>query len=114
MLVRSPYFPGHSDVYERKKGRHGMTRSLAFRNILLTLSLLCLTRFSYGQGDTARLQGTITDPQNAAVAGASVTVTSTDTDRTISATTNDLGYYAVSALPAGHYRGAVTLKGMKK
>ncbi len=91
-----------------------MTRSLAFRSILLTLLLLSLTRFGYGQGDTARLQGTITDPQNVAVAAASVTVTSTDTGRTVSATTNELGYYTVSALPAGHYRVEVTLEGFKK
>jgi hypothetical protein len=91
-----------------------MTRSLPFRIVLLSLSLFCLMRLAYAQGDTARLQGTITDMQNAAVGGANLTVTSTSTGRTVSATTNELGYYTISALPAGHYRVEVTLKGFKK
>ena len=91
-----------------------MTRSLPLRSVLLSLFLLCLTPLGYAQGDTARLQGTVTDEQGAAVAGVDLTVTNTNTDRTVSVTTNDLGYYTVSALPAGHYRVEVTLKGFKK
>jgi Carboxypeptidase regulatory-like domain len=91
-----------------------MTRSLPLRSVLLSLFLLCLTALGYAQGDTARLQGTVTDEQGAAVAGVDLTVTNTNTDRTVSVTTNDLGYYTVSALPAGHYRVEVTLKGFKK
>jgi Carboxypeptidase regulatory-like domain/TonB dependent receptor len=90
-----------------------MTRSLRFRIILLSLFLLCLTRLGYAQGDTARLQGTITDAQGAAVEGANLTVTNTGTARTVSVTTNDLGYYTMSALPAGHYRVEVTKQGFK-
>jgi hypothetical protein len=91
-----------------------MTRSLAFRGVLLFLLLVKVACLGYAQGDTARLQGTVTDVQGAAVAGANLTVTSTGTGRTVSVTTNDLGYYTVSALPAGHYRVEVTQKGFKK
>jgi len=80
-----------------------MTRSLAFRSILLTLLLLSLTRFGYGQGDTARLQGTITDPQNVAVAVASVTVTSTDTAGRLAPRQMSLG---ITQYP--HCRRAIT------
>src|SRR4029077_6237608 len=104
MLLRSPSFQGRSEVSKRQKGRHSMTHSLAFRSILLFLFLLRVAYPGYAQGDTARLQGTVTDAQGAAVAGASLTVTNTNTGRTVSVTTNELGYYTVSALPAGHYR----------
>jgi len=91
-----------------------MTRSIAFRSIFLILFLLSTAHRSYSQADTARLQGTITDSQNAAVSGASLTVTSTSNGRTTSVTTNELGYYTVSALPPGHYRVDVTQQGFKK
>jgi len=70
---------------------------------------LCLA-----QSDTARLQGTVTDAQDAGIVGATVTVTNTATGRAISATANDLGFYTVSALPPGHYRVEAGQKGFKK
>jgi len=72
-------------------------------------STLCLA-----QSDTARLQGTVTDAQDAAVAGATVLVTNTATGRAVTATANDLGFYTVSALPPGHYRVETGQKGFKK
>jgi len=79
--------------------------------LLLTFStaLVCLA-----QGDTARLQGTVTDSQGGAVNGATVTITNVDTSRQTTATTNELGYYSVSALPPGNYRVDVSQKGFKK
>src|SRR6267142_2295152 len=72
-------------------------------------STLCLA-----QSDTARLQGTVTDTQDAAVEGATVTVTNTATGRAVTATANDLGFYPVSALPPGHYHVEAGQKGFKK
>jgi hypothetical protein len=77
--------------------------------LVISTATLCLA-----QSDTARLQGTVTDPQGGAVNGATVAVTSTDTGRVSTVTTNDLGYYSVSALPPGNYRVEVTQKGFKK
>jgi hypothetical protein len=79
--------------------------------LLLTFStaLVCLA-----QGDTARLQGTVTDPQGGAVNGATVTITNVDTSRATTATTSELGYYSVSALPPGNYRVDVSQKGFNK
>ena len=76
--------------------------------------ILSTATLSLAQSDTARLSGTITDPQGAAVSGASVTVTSTGTGRQSAVTTNDLGYYSVSALPAGNYHVEISQKGFKK
>jgi Carboxypeptidase regulatory-like domain/TonB dependent receptor len=87
----------------------------AILSAFFVLSLtLCFGIRGIAQSDTARLQGTITDPQGAAINGATVTVTSIETGRATTATTNDLGYYTVSALPPGHYRVEVQQKGFKK
>jgi len=68
----------------------------------------------FGQADTAKLQGTATDPSGAAIVAASVSVTSTGTGFNQTVNTNELGYYTVTALPPGHYRMEVSLKGFKK
>ena len=70
--------------------------------------------WGFAQVDTARLQGTVTDAQDAAVVGATITVTDVGTGRSTSAVTGDSGYYTVPGLPAGHYRVEVTQRGFKK
>jgi protocatechuate 3,4-dioxygenase beta subunit len=77
--------------------------------IFLSTGAVCLA-----QSDTARLQGTVTDPQGNAVSGAAVNVTSTETGRLSTVTTNELGYYTVTALPPGNYRVDIAQKGFKK
>ncbi len=78
------------------------------------LIVLSTAAVSLAQSDTARLQGTVTDPQGNAVSGAAVNVTSVETGRLSTATTSELGYYTVSALPPGHYRVDIAQKGFKK
>jgi Carboxypeptidase regulatory-like domain/TonB dependent receptor len=80
----------------------------------ILLLILSTATVSFAQSDTARLSGTITDPQGAAVSGASVMVTSTETGRQSAVAANDLGYYSVSALPPGNYHVEVLQKGFKK
>jgi len=75
---------------------------------------LLLGATGYAQTETARLQGTITDPSGGVVVGATVTVTNTETGRVATSQTNDRGYYVVPALPAGHYHIDVTQKGFDK
>jgi len=82
--------------------------------VVLFLIFAATAGACFAQNDTARLEGTVTDPQGAAVAGATVTVTNTGTGNPSTATTNALGYYTVTALPPGHYHVEVTLKGFKK
>jgi len=77
--------------------------------IVLSTAAVCLA-----QSDTARLQGTVTDPQGNAVSGAVVNVTSVETGRLSTATTSELGYYTVTALPPGNYRVDIAQKGFKK
>jgi len=81
---------------------------------LLLVTMLGMATSCWAQSDTARLQGTVTDPSGAAVVGAKITVTSTETGRVSTTTSNELGYYAVTALPPGHYTVDVEQKGFKK
>lgn len=68
----------------------------------------------FAQTDTARLQGTVTDPNGAIVVKATVTVTNKGTARVSTAETNDQGYYVVPALPAGQYHVEVAQQGFEK
>ncbi|HTP70346.1 MAG TPA: carboxypeptidase-like regulatory domain-containing protein, partial [Dongiaceae bacterium] len=87
----------------------------SFQRIVLSLLLVAGSSVSlFAQSDTARLQGTITDAQGAAIKGATITVTSKETGRPSTVASNDLGYYSVSALPAGNYHVEVSQKGFKK
>lgn len=79
----------------------------------LFIAMLATAAVALAQSDTARLQGTVTDPSGAAVVGAVVNVTSVETGRLTSVTTNDLGYYTATALPPSNYKVEVSQKGFK-
>ncbi len=68
---------------------------------------------SFGQESRASLAGKVTDPSNASVAGASVTVTSVETGVVQTATTNRAGEWQVQALNPGHYTFEVNATGFK-
>jgi hypothetical protein len=89
-------------------------RARFWRGSVFFLLMLTASLASFAQVDTARLQGTVTDPQGAAAVGATVLITSVQTGRANSTTTNDLGFYSASALPPGRYRIEVTQPGFKK
>lgn len=69
---------------------------------------------AFGQASTATLSGTVVDEQNAAVAGASVSVTSTATGQKRDATTNDSGQFFFSQLVPSEYRLTVEKSGFSK
>lgn len=84
------------------------------KGVTALLLVLSLAQWAYGQTDTARLQGTVTDENDAVIAGATVTVTNTATGREVTVTTNELGYYTVPGLPPGNYKVEVGQNGFKK
>lgn len=73
--------------------------------------LICMigTAAAFGQTTTSTIEGTVTDQNGAVVAGATVKVTGSNTER--SATTGSDGVYRVAALPAGTYTLAVSQTG---
>jgi hypothetical protein len=69
---------------------------------------------AHGQGTSASLTGNVTDPSGAAVAGAMVTVTNTDTNYMQSIKTNSVGTYLVRPLPIGNYTLAIDAAGFAR
>jgi hypothetical protein len=62
----------------------------------------------------AAVQGSVTDPQGGIVVGATVTLTSTETNRTQQTTTGDEGFYRFTGLAPGRYTLAVEAGGFGK
>jgi Carboxypeptidase regulatory-like domain len=63
------------------------------------------------QAATATIEGVVTDPQNAIIPGAKVTVKNVDTGLTREITTDDSGIYRIAALPPGTYQISASGKG---
>ena len=70
------------------------------------VSLLTLLFMASASGQTFRggIQGVVTDPNGAVIAGADVTVANPDTGLTRTAQTDDSGSYLFSELPIGTYQ----------
>lgn len=77
---------------------------------------LCLY-FSLASGawaqSTAQIGGIVTDPSGAAIAGATVTATQTDTALKRTVTTNSTGAYSLPNLPVGPYQLEVSAQGFR-
>jgi hypothetical protein len=80
---------------------------------LLLISLLSLTAFGQ-QTTTGSLNLTVTDPNNAVVAGATVTVTNMETGATRAGESNTSGVVDLPTLTPGNYTVTVEAKGFKR
>ena len=67
----------------------------------------------YGQGVTGRIQGTITDPTGALVAGAKITVTNQGTGYKAEVSSTQAGEYLAANLPPGRYTVTANAQGFK-
>jgi hypothetical protein len=87
-----------------------------FLRLLLVSGLLsaALVISASGQTTNGNIQGTVVDPSDAAVGGATVTARNMDTGLTVAATTTGAGVYALPNLPPGRYEITVEMSGMKK
>jgi hypothetical protein len=73
--------------------------------------ILCLTLMSFSQTFRGAINGSVTDPSGAVVAGASVKATNVGTDVTIESTTTSDGQFAFQDLPLGTYKITVAAAG---
>ncbi len=92
---------------------------MPFRRSLISLSagltmMLALAVIAFAQGTNAALTGTVTDANQAAVPGATVTATNANTGLTFTATTNESGVYNFPSLQPGQYRVSSEKTGFKK
>ncbi|HTQ61773.1 MAG TPA: carboxypeptidase-like regulatory domain-containing protein [Candidatus Solibacter sp.] len=89
-----------------------MSAKLTYRHFLLLFCSIFLVSSAHAQY-RASIQGVITDPQGAAVSGATVTLKNLDTNQTLTATTDDNGIYNFNALPPNRYSLTVEKAGFK-
>ncbi|MCI0391939.1 MAG: TonB-dependent receptor [Acidobacteria bacterium] len=82
-----------------------------FSTMLALLLLLAPASICFGQGATATLTGTVTDPQGAVTPGATVTVSSNALGLKRQTTTNGEGNYTVAQLPPSVYTVKVEAPG---
>src|SRR5580698_660828 len=94
-------------------GNAMMSAQLCLRGILLFVCLALLLSTAHAQY-RAGIQGTILDPDGAAVGAATVTLTSKDTSISKTATSDSSGIYNFLSLAPGHYVIAVEKAGFKK
>src|SRR5215472_15688789 len=88
------------------------------RQIRAILVMLCLVAFMTVQAlaqavNNAQIHGAITDPTGAAIVGAQVTATQTDTGMVRRTVTNSDGAFALPNLPVGPYNLEVTASGFQ-
>ncbi|HTX38340.1 MAG TPA: TonB-dependent receptor [Bryobacteraceae bacterium] len=84
-------------------------RSLA----TLVLSLACVFAVYAQVTTTSRMDGVVTDQQNAVVPAAQVTVTQTATGQTFHAVTDEKGYWVLPSIQTGTYKVTVSHPGFK-
>src|SRR5262249_8042070 len=80
--------------------------------IALVFALALATPVFGQQAATATIEGVVTDPQNAIIPGAKVTVKNVDTGLTRDGATDDSGIYRIAALPPGTYQISAGGKGV--
>ena len=92
--------------------RHSTPRlNAGLRAAVVALVLLLTGHAASAQVPTATISGRVTDPQQAAAAGATVTVRSEATGVTWTATTGPDGHFALPMLPPGTYTAQVQMTG---
>ena len=77
------------------------TGGLALLSVVFAIAMMAGAVFA--QSETGQITGKVTDPNGAVVAGAAITLTSTETAAQRTATTNDEGVYAITNLQPGVY-----------
>ncbi|MEZ5426900.1 MAG: TonB-dependent receptor [Pyrinomonadaceae bacterium] len=89
----------------------------AIKNLLCFFLIIFAIGWSvapaFGQSDRGTIQGSVTDPNDALVPNAKVTVTNIETGETRQVTTSDVGTYTVPQLKAAVYSITVEAEGFK-
>src|SRR5215216_1471800 len=78
------------------------------------LGSLITACFAQSEAQNGQIEGTITDPNGAAVSKASVTARNLETGTTRTATTDQSGVYRFPLLPLGTYRITVEASGFRR
>src|SRR5262245_57091462 len=88
-------------------------RRLIFGFVVLVVHLLTLGVPAFSQRTTASLSGSVKDPSGAVVPGVVVEVTNEETGQVLSATSNEVGEFTLSFVPAGQFEIKVEMAGFR-
>src|SRR5579862_1148338 len=94
-----------------------MATRLCFRVVFLVCAMTAFFAaqpLALAQVTTGRIVGVVTDPSGAAVAGAAVTISQTETAASITTTTDEAGSYSATALKIGTYTVSVEKQGFQR
>src|SRR5438552_5317361 len=75
--------------------------------------MIACAALTFAQVTTSRLEGTVNDPQAAAIVGADVRILNIATGQTFQAKSDERGYWTVPSMSTGTYRVSVSLQGFK-
>src|SRR6266404_792879 len=88
------------------------------KKVFMFVLAMTLATFATGvmaqSSTTGSIEGTVTDPNGAAVKGATVSVASPNLITPQTATTNDVGHFQIPALPPGTYKISIDASGFGK
>src|SRR5215470_5156990 len=102
----------HSCARRLPTGDLEMQRIIRFSSLfVLTLALAAVTA---AQTTSGSITGTVTDPNQAAIASATVKITDESKSFTISATTDGDGRFVFPQVPPGAYKMSIEATGFKK
>ena len=101
-------------IFSAKSTAGSMTK-LTTRKLskaLLALGLIfAMAGVMKAQTDTGRVEGTVSDQENAVIPGAVVTVTNTATGAVYKATSDPSGIFSIPVVPRGSYQASVAASG---
>jgi hypothetical protein len=85
------------------------------RTVTLLIALLLLCSSAIAQiGGTGSIQGTVSDPAGAVIAGATIVATNAGTNAVTTQQSTSSGFYSLTALPPGTYTLTATSSGFQK
>ena len=90
-----------------------MTRMLRYV-CSLWLAIFLMSLPAWSQATSASINGTVMDPNGAAVPGAQILIQNIDTNYKQTASSNETGLYSASQLPPGHYSVTAQREGFRK
>ncbi len=100
--------PHHRSVFLRSKRARAASQTAALSAMLAASCVL------HGQGTTATLNGTVTDPGGAVIPNAAVTLRNTANGDVRAGTSNGSGDFSFSAVPVGDYEISVMTPGFQQ
>ena len=109
------FSPPGSTTRVRKSHQRSNRRLLKGRSILgVVLSLVLLSGTVPAQSGTSSVSGSVLDPEGKAVAGATITLTSIETNAARTTTSGESGSFLFNLVPPGEYKLEASAAGFKK